>query len=347
MRNLPSVARLVLALTAMLAAAALACTSDDPRPAAATTPVSPTSAPVTLTASPSSTPWPQGFMHIPTPLPTAGLSPSRAVVDDVTTGNVDRREAVIRYEDIPCDGERNGSAGRPYPDCEGAPRFTLVPVFSVGVCHAVWHRVRARCWSTLSNARARCTPSSTGPSRGAEWGGRSDGSRIWNHRVGFKSNPVDVTVSATIVVTDEDITLLVFGCGPPNIELLPSDDPRTTVVFAGDAFVEHTPYPTQIPTPLLEVTAPRGGGTGVPKIDLAIEAVERHDEPTIRGLLQTTPRTCSFGLGVGGTPCEEGNTEGDIMERFPSVGGCQGGWFRPEFDETASNSPTPLSSCSR
>jgi hypothetical protein len=66
---------------------------------------------------------------------------------------------------------------------------------------------------------------------------------------------------------------------------------------------------------------PSGTRTGNAELDPIIEALIRHDFPSMKALTSYTRIGCTYSDGLGGPPkCQEGETEGTIVEVVPFLG---------------------------
>lgn len=336
-----------LAPTIALIGLLLACASDSAPTATPTATEAPTASatppPAVRTprpAVPASTPLAPGVIVTPMPPQAVDLTASRAaasqLIDAVASGDVDALEALVRYQQIPCDGERSRD-GPPYPPCEGEDLATPVSAFPVGVCNAVWHRDARPMLERFVEHAGPLYAVLEGPRFTYEYHGLPVDEATWDVRVIFETDTTGVPRAASALIAGGRVELLILGCGDPNLEVAAFEEDPPALVLTGPGFVEPTPLPQHTPVPVEAVTAPRGDRTGFAEVDRVLTAIEQRDHEAIRALLQATPRLCSFGRGFGLARCEGGEIEGDLVEVFSTAGGCHGSVIRPDFATIATS----------
>jgi uncharacterized coiled-coil protein SlyX len=80
--------------------------------------------------------------------------------------------------------------------------------------------------------------------------------------------------------------------------------------------------PTHTPFASMEIVYPPNAHTGIPEIDLVIEAILSHDVGARLELVRYSRSACTTADGLGGPPkCVQGEAEGTMVDAFPVSSG--------------------------
>lgn len=132
--------------------------------------------------------------------------------------------------------------------------------------------------------------------------------------------------------------ILLMGCDTSGESATPTlQATETSVATAEPAATEELPPTTEpvatsAPTaaPTDETAAPTPRLSGVPEADAVIPTLLAHDAEAINELIHYNVIPCTTAEGLGGPPkCLEGETEGTLVEAFPTLG-AEGGHIRPD-----------------